>query len=320
MDNPTSEIRVDMRVAAATATAELEAFDLFKARHSKLNPEPVNPVVKIKDVLGWEFYGSILAAVGTLLLAAFATAGEFYHIAASTSQSPLFTWGRTLAAMFGVEGLIVIMSVLSVLTSERNVISRSQYESAKKLALFVSVLAGINGVLRGTLPMDNWWVMAFSFVISATLAVGASFLAVVGGEIVGYQTRYSRETMKSMNNSYAQLKQDWWDDLTNRFANSYERKIARGELKIPTSEKRSFGRGGRTSERSETNEVAEKILAYLREKASPDNIPGKGPLGPTAVSEELGVSKGYASQIITEYIKNEYQFRTRAMREETVEA
>ena len=32
MDNPTSEIRVDMRVAAATATAELEAFDLFKAR------------------------------------------------------------------------------------------------------------------------------------------------------------------------------------------------------------------------------------------------------------------------------------------------
>jgi len=76
-------------------------------------------------------------------------------------------------------------------------------------------------------------------------------------------------------------------------------------LRIPTSEKRSFTRAERTNEPSE---VAEKILAYLRENASPENIPGRGLLGPSAVASTLGVSKGYASQIIKEYIAREYQF------------
>ncbi len=316
MDNPTSEIRIDMRMAAATAFAEQEAFDLFKSRHSQLNPEPVDPNVTMSQILGWEFYGSILSAIGTLLLAAFATAGEFYHIAAATSQNGIFTWGRTISAMFGVEGLIVVMSVLSVLTSERNSISKSQYERAKKLALFVSILAGFNGVLRGILPMDNFWVMVISFIVSATLAVGASFLAVVGGEIVGYQTRYSRETKDGIDKTYLDAKKSWRDDLLAKFSISYERKIARGELKVPVTNKsgaRSFSPGKRTNESSE---VGDKILTYLRENASPENVPGKGLLGPSAISTTLGVSKGYASQIVNEYISNEYQFRTRAMIEE----
>ena len=61
------------------------------------------------------------------------------------------------------------------------------------------------------------------------------------------------------------------------------------------------------------SEVADKILAYLRAEASVDNVPGKGDLGPTAVAEKLGVSKGYASEIITEFIEREYQFKTRDM-------
>ena len=233
MDNPTSEIRIDMRMAQATAYAEQEAFDLFRQRHEQLKPAPVDPKTTIKDVLGWEFYGSIISAIATLLLAGFATAGEFFHIANATSDSLLFTWGRTASAIFGVEGLIVVMSVLSVLTADRNKISRNQYENAKKLALFVSVLAGFNGVLRGVLPMENAWVQGISFVASASLAVGASFLAVVGGEIIGYQTRFSRELVADRASAYVNLRQEWWDDLVAKFSASYERKIARGELRIP---------------------------------------------------------------------------------------
>jgi hypothetical protein len=303
MDNPTEEIPlVDMRMAAATVRAEQEAFELFKQRHSQLSPEPIDPKQGMVDMLGWEFYGSILSAVGTLMLAAFATAGEFYHIASTTSQNGIFTWGRTLSAMFGVEGLIVIMSVLVVLTGEKNSISRKQYENSKWLALFVSVLAGFNGVLRGVLPMDNFWVQAVSFVVSATLAVGASFLAVVGGEIIGYQTRASRDLLKTGREDYLKEKKAWHADLVDRFANSYERKIARGELRIPTSEKRGVRSFAGNERVNEPNEVEGRIVAYLQEKSTPENVLGEGELGPTAIAVALGVSKGYASKIVNEYI------------------
>ena len=312
MDNPSQEIQemvhvepeviqVDMRLAAATAYAEQEGFDLFQARYAQLNPAPIEPDVTIKDMLGWEFYGSILSAIATLLLAGFATAGEFYHIAETTSQNGIFTWGRTISAIMGVEGLIVVMSVLSVLTKEKNTISRSQYETAKKLALFVSVCAGFNGVLRGILPMDNIFVMSISFLVSATLAVGASFLALTGGEIVGYQTRYSRELLAKTNADYLTNKKIWWDTLVAEYANSYERGIARGKL-IPTMEIRSPFGARRTNAPSI---VGEKIKAYLTEQVAQGLTPGVGVLGPSAIAAELGVSKGYASDVIKTFISNQ---------------
>jgi hypothetical protein len=308
-------------VFAKAQAREAEAWGLFEARFDKQFPMPETPNVQLMNAVGWQFIATIVQSAAAVILAALRTAQMFYDAAAG-----LF-WGGPLAeaisAVLAVELGIVIFSTIKSEAKNRTTeienlnqvldINVKLLNAGIIACLLVSAIAGLGVSLQG-FGID---VTNYKKVLAVTMGLGASIIAWVSGDILGaILARFSNARLAAKA-KYDQAVKTRVEDKNSMWENAPERKIARSELMelqkylqaqrsaneqkqapLPTPAPKPEPVQRKTSTRS--NEIRVKIYNYLDGDWSQHGditlIPG-----PTKLMEELGVAKGYASQVIKEW-------------------
>lgn len=263
---------------------ELEAFSQFRRKYTALNPPPK------AASLGWQFWLLVLTSLAAVILASLRTAEQFYR-AAQLGGNTVLALIEAASVLFAVEGGIVVYSAIRA--------ARSSHISDRMLRLgiftmvLISTIAGLGQSARLITNLDPQVKTAFEYVLSTIIGAGASAIAWIGGEVLGSQIALAGRATSEMAGDYN-------NRLLSSWNNSPERRIARGELvrsvRSPNTERTNKPRASN----DQANEVRTTILDYLDRTLAEENREA----GPSEVARELGVSKGYAHQVIGEWSSN----------------
>jgi hypothetical protein len=276
---------------------EIQAFEAFKEKHVQLHPLPEPPSVR---GLGWQFYALVMTSLAAVVLAALRTAFQFYR-AAQLGGNDTLALVEAAAVIFAIEGGIVIYSAIRSVSNKR--ISTRMLGWGIFFMVAISTVAGLGQSLNLVENLDPQFKIIFDYVLSFVIGIGASALAWIGGEVLGGQIALAASRSEKDHERYQQELENYNDSMLRSWNSSPERKIARGEL---TDHVRSvFGDRTNSAEQraksnlknAGSNEQRNRILAYIEEVFSQDEIVP----GPTEIAANLGVSKGYAHQVLQEW-------------------
>jgi len=291
---------------------EMQAIQRFERRYKFTNPEPIAPnAFSIKN-LGFEFPLTIITGLAAIVQAAMRTGFKFFELASRNGMG-IGSWVDGASAMIGVEGFIAVIGFTRARASGQELIDNGTLKiNATKewiglgIALAISVTTGLAQSITGsaTIPIEfqgfvDWLVVVF-------LGVGASILAYFAGEIAGVMAVRAEMIYLSGVRKFDKAMKEWKTNLKEAWEASDEKKflhvdikgitaIAQGKYRVQKGSVRSFVR----SDNERTNgpsEVEARIIAYLDKNSTSEFIPG-----PSQVSREEHVSKGYASKVIGEY-------------------
>ena len=300
-------------VFAKTAQQEAEALALFDQRFGKQFPMPETPNVQLMNAIGWQFIATIVQSVASVVLASLRTAQMFFDAAAGTFWAIQYL--EAGSAILAVELGIVIFSTIKSEAKNRaqtiNELNASLDVSVKLLntgiftGLLISGIAGLGVSLKG-FGID---VEHYALVLAVTMGLGASVIAWVSGDILGaILARFANARLVAAA-KYEKEMQDRIEMKNKMWENAPERKIARSELQalldwqkasrtpVLAPEHQPQPRA-KTSTRN--NEIRMKIYNVLdldwEQHHDIKSLPG-----PTKLMEDLGVSKGYASDVIKDW-------------------
>jgi hypothetical protein len=299
-------------VLQASQQREAEAWAVFESRFDKQFPMPDQPNVRLMAAIGWQFIATSIQAVASVVLASLRTAQMFFDAAAGSNI--VFQYIEAAAAIAAIElGIVIFSTIKSEMKNAATRIedlNRALDVSVKLLntgigaGVFVSIIAGLGVSFEG-FGLD---VTGFKWVLAITMAIGASVIAWVSGDILGAMlARFSNARLQA-GHEYAQAIIDRNEQKNDMWSKAPERKIAVSELtelkalleaqrrdNIPQSVKQAPQPRQKISTRS--SEIRVKIYNYLDTDWDAHHditlIPG-----PTKLVEDLGVAKGYASETI----------------------
>jgi hypothetical protein len=302
-------------VSQATAAREAEAYELFSQRYDREFPKPPAPSVTMMKTIGWQFVSIVVQSIFAITLAALRTADMFFTAAAGTNIT--VQYAEAVAAVGAIElGIVIFATIKSEIENSKTELT--DLKSALKIDLrllwtgiiacvVISVIAGLGVSFKG-FGLDVEWL---TWIVAIVMGIGASLVAWVSGDILGAMlARWSNAS------ALANLQHD--EKLTDREAKKRgmweaapERSIARSELvelKEFLTNQRNANKPARapkaapaplptpqprkTSTRS--NEVREKIYNYMDRTLAAEQRYA----GPSELMKELGVAKGYASDVI----------------------
>ena len=158
------------------------------------------------------------------------------------------------------------------------------------IGIGISIMAGL-GVAFNGFGVD----IDLSMPLAVVIGAGASIVAAISGDILGAMLARYGNLRDSAEARYRIDYGVWEDGLHSSWTNSPDRQIARSSLK---DMKAALKSGSVRSPNKRTNGSGKRdaIWAYLLEHSTDESIPG-----PTEVAEAIGGSKGYASEVITEF-------------------
>lgn len=301
-------------VFAKTAQQEAEALALFEQRFDKQFPMPESPNVKLMNSIGWQFIATVVQSVASVVLASLRTAQMFFEAAAGTYWAIQYL--EAGSAILAIELGIVIFSAIKSEAKNRaqtvEDLNASLDVSVKLLntgivaGLIISGIAGLGVSLHG-FGIDT---SGFKLVLAVTMGLGASIIAWVSGDILGaILARFGNARLAAMA-KYDKEMQERVEKKNGMWENAPERKIARSELQALLDWQKANREASkpapapqpqpraRTSTRN--NEIRMKIYGVLDANWDANHDITLLP-GPTKLMEDLGVSKGYASDVIKEW-------------------
>lgn len=280
-----------------TAHAELTAWENYKRRYAAQVAPPVKTSIAIWQTIGWQLVLILLQAVGAIGLAALRTAEMFYIAAAGTNRTARVA--EAVLAILAIEFGIVVFAAIRAEANNRNLPDDEKLNTIKVstwwlvvgevVMLAISIVAGLGVSFKGFGVDVN-----FGTVLAITLGAGASIVAAVAGMVIGAMLARWSNVRDAADVKYRISYADWEQGLRDSWDKSPDKQIAQNQLKMTRKAlpKVRLLDGSEPNERR-TSEVQQKILTYLTENATDEFVPG-----PTEVAKALGVSKGYASDII----------------------
>jgi hypothetical protein len=302
-------------VFAKTAQQEAEALGLFEQRFDKQFPMPETPDVKLMNAIGWQFIATIVQSVASVILASLRTAQMFYDAAAGAFWAIQYL--EAGSAILAVELGIVIFSTIKSEAKNRAQrvedlnatldISVRLLNTGIIAGLIISGIAGLGVSLKG-FGIDT---EGFKLWLAITMGLGASIIAWVSGDILGAILARFGNARLAAQSKYDQEMQARVEQKNKMWENAPERKIARSELQALLEWQKV---------EREANKPAPVPQPTLRPKASTRNSEIKMKIynvldinwdqnhditllpGPTKLMEEMGVAKGYASDVIKAWI------------------
>jgi hypothetical protein len=297
---------LDLSLFADTTTAEKEAWENFKKRYTDQVPPPAKPSVRLMQSIGWQFVLILLQSAGAITLASLRTAEMFYR--AASGSNIVLRYVEAAAAILAVEfGIIVFAAIRAEETNrarKSKALLHSINVSMKRLLIgevfgvLVSIVAGL-GVSFTGFDVD----IDLGPLLAVVIGVGASVIAAISGDILGAMLARYGNLKDSEEAKYRQEYAAWQSALFSSWEHSPDRQIARVALSDARKAMRGGSRVRLANERSEqASEVRGRIWAYLEQNSTGEFVPG-----PTQVANELGVSKGYASDVIKEFRAQHFQ-------------
>jgi hypothetical protein len=293
---------------AQTAQVELEAWENFKQRYEAQVPPPTKAVVAIWRTIGWQLILVLLQAVGAIGLASLRTAEMFYIASAGTN--PATRTAEAVMAILAIEFGIVVFAAIRTEANNQKLTDEEKLHSltvssawlivGEFVMLAISIVAGLGVSFLGfDVNID------FSMPLAVTLGAGASIVAAVAGMVIGAMLARWANVRDAADIKYRQDYAAWEEGLRDSWNKSPDKAIAQNQLKLA---KKSLSKGNLSSdgpnERTKgPNVVQQRILAYLEEKSVITDDEVTIP-GPTKVAQDLGVSKGYASDVIKMFRQN----------------
>ncbi len=293
---------------------ELGALTRFEERWEHYNPQPRQPrSFSIRD-LGVEFPLTVVTGIAAIVQAAFRTGFKFFDLAAKSGMGYL-SWADGASAMIGVEGFIAVIGFGRARAHGKQLIEEgvTKFSTIREwiglvIALMISMMAGFAQSISGVKYIDPAVQSFVDWSLAVVLGVGASLLAYFAGDLAGLMIVRAELLYVTRMNFYRDALATWTENMKTAWEKSDEINYLHVDLKGETKVGRSFyqtpvrsTRSVRTNERTNTertdgSDVAKKILAYLDEKSTDEFVPG-----PSEVSRELSVSKGYASAVIKQW-------------------
>jgi hypothetical protein len=294
---------------AASTDEEISVMTDFRRKYKILIPPPVATNVTLLGTIGWQFWLIILQAFAAIILAAMRTASMFFEVAQLGIKIPAISFTEAAAALVAIEGGIVVYATLRAEIQNRKAdislsgdggridvrTSMSRLLVGEALGILISIVAGLGVSMKG-LGMNATW---FTPVLAFTIGIGASVIAAVSGDVLGVTLARLANTRDAIAEKFAVTNTAWEDRMYKAWNASEERKIARHELRdaVPVRFRRQAN-SKRTSERAKVSDVAKSIADYLGENSGASFVPG-----PSEIARDLGVSKGYAHRIRSEWIQ-----------------
>jgi hypothetical protein len=279
---------------------ETEAFEQFRQKYKLMHPVKAKPRASGLD---WKFYLVLLVTPMQILLAALRTASIFYK-AAELGGNQTLAYIEAGLAIFAVEVALVVYS--AVQAAKRTEVPEGRLTFGIILMVLISVFAGLSQSITLITGVDKTFLTYLQYGVSFMIGIGASIIAWIGGEVLGEQVALMGIRANQIDEQYRVYLQEYNEGMLNSWANSPERKIARGEL--VNAVRSVFGPTERTNEkRTERprlpnegqNEVRLKVMEYIKTVYERD---GRIP-GPSEISRQLRVSKGYAHQVRYEWMQ-----------------
>jgi hypothetical protein len=313
----TNEERDFMAVSQATAIKETEAYNLFCERFDRENPKPPTPTVTMMNEIGWQFISIVTQSIFAIILAALRTADMFFDAAAGTNT--IVQYIEAIAAIGAIElGVVIYSTIKSEAENARTEledlkaamkIDRRLLQTGIIACVAISIIAGLGVSFKG-FGIELWWM---KWLVAIVLAIGASLVAWVSGDILGAILARWKNASSLAQLQYQQKLDEREAKKRQSWEGAPERNIARSELmelkeylastryKAPRAPRQTPApapqqpQPRRTSTRS--NEIRMKIYSYLdtdwEQHGDVTLLPG-----PTKLMADLGVAKGYASDVI----------------------
>lgn len=280
--------------------SEVEAFALYREKYAQMHPPPQMSAL---GGYGWQFALLLVTSAAAVILAALRTANQFYR-AASLSGDAFLAYAEAVAVLFAVEGGIVVYSAIR--SAAKKNVSMSRLGLGIGIMVIISTFAGLGQSLHLIENIDSTFQLYFEYGLSFVIGVGASVIAWIGGDVLGSQIALVGVKREQKGKDYGEEKGAWEARLLASWANSPERKIARGDLnaELERSLARSRGNERGTGNAREnlrnygSEEVKGKIKEYL---AGVFNREGRIP-GPTEIADAVGTAKSYASRVRDEWV------------------
>jgi len=308
---------------AAQAENERIAFTSYKRKFAIENTPPQNPTAELMTSLSWEFWTSIIVGFSAMLLAGMRTFGKFHEMSVKSFGDTGTALFEAMISIVAIEGVMFVADAIRASKDVSDVGKQDMVINLKRigfLALFISVAAGMGQALPSLSGLPAWVGTSIDWAILIGLGGGASYVAKVSGGIVGSQIAEAKRSLSELAHAYDQDLSSWNTALKQAWEGSDDRAVARENMRVAGAQSRYNVKGVRSakSERSfRHNEnpggIREKILAYLRQNLSAAGVPG-----PSEVSRTLEVSKGYAHEVISEFIESsEYAMLVKAAQDAT---
>ena len=290
---------------------ENQAYIAFRKKYHLQNPAPQKPVALSISNVGLQFFLYLATSLASLGLAAMRTSDAFYQVASKSTGSWLFSPSEALLAVLAVEGGMIVYSSAKAIREGSDKVKVSGFMASTGVAimLLISTLAGTNQSIAiiDNIPPSIVNITLYSLAIA--LGVGVSFIAYIGGEVIGQQVVIVSKTYEKKLAEYAVAFTAYMEHLNASWKVSPERKHARnGEVysSVDTEpNKRPFG--GREPVQTR------KIFSYMDDTWTQDNRIASF----HEVVAETGAPKSSASEIRNQWIAK-YPERLTAMIETSV--
>jgi hypothetical protein len=311
----TNEERDFMAVSQATAIKEAEAYNLFSERFDRETPKPPTPTVTMMNEIGWQFVSIVTQSIFAIILAALRTADMFFDAAAGTNT--IVQYIEAIAAIGAIELGVVIYSTIKS-EAENAKTELEDLKAAMKIdkrllqtgiiaCVAISIIAGLGVSFKG-FGIELWWM---KWLVAIVLAIGASLVAWVSGDILGAMLARWKNASSLAQLQYQQKLDEREAKKRQSWEGAPERNIARSELmelkeylaatryKAPRAPRQTSTPQQPQPRRAPTrsNEIRMKIYSFLDTDWEAHHDITLLP-GPTKLMEELGVAKGYASDVI----------------------
>jgi hypothetical protein len=214
---------------SVVAQAEQEAYELFKTNYALRVPPPVTPKALDITSVGFMFWLYLLQSVAAIILGASRTASMFY-LAAAASGSVLLAQLEAGAAVFAIEGGIVVYAAARAI-NEKKTSGRTLVVALVFMAM-ISAIAGLGQSISLVENMDHSVLLYFQYLLAIILGLGSSVVVYVSGDVLGGQIAVVlsayQENLRAFKGEYAK----YISSMNAAWAKSDERKISRGELRI----------------------------------------------------------------------------------------
>jgi hypothetical protein len=275
---------------------EIQAFVDYESRHKILFPMPETRTVKLMKQMGWQFSFLLVQSLFAVLLAALRTADMFFLSASSSNQILAFV--EAFAAIFAVEGGIVLYAAVRAEVSRR--INTKILIAGELIGIIISIFAGLGQSLSG---FQVGYTDTFRLARAVALGLGASILCAVSGSVLGQQlAKFGTLRDEAVKENEYKL-HEWRQALRDSWKRSDELKYLHSGIKAAVKTVRP---NVRANEKTNTptvhrNQTRDEIVEYLEKNATDEFTPG-----PSQIARDLGVSKSYAHEVITDWKTPDY--------------
>lgn len=256
-----------------TNQKELEVYQSYRELYAAQHPYPV-----LGSEYSWRdggiiFLGKMITTLAAILLAGFRTAEQFY-LAASNQGNTILGWFEAILAVLAIEGLILFLAADRA--KRRGKVHDRVSGMGIFLAVVISLLAGLGQSIRLIEGLNTAILGWFTIALAVGLAF-ASFVAYIGGEIVGQELARIDGANKQNWEKHSKEVENWEASLLSSYSRSQERKIIRADLVPNVPMAQSSTKGG-------TNRSAWKELSHKEKMDMAQMVP-------TAIEVRYGVPR-----------------------------